>query len=504
MAAIATSRTARALLAGGVVAYLLVYATWSLRNYAGLATSGFDLGIHDQAVWLLSRGLNPFITISGNSYFGDHLYWIMLLFVPVYWIIPSAKVLLVAQSAALGLAAVPAFLLGREKLRSEWLAAGVALSYLFNCYLGWINLEQFHPDAFEVPLAFLAVLFVVRRRWVGFFVAVLLMLLVKEDVPLLVIGLGILVAVRYDRRIGIVTSLLAGVWLFINFRFLLPVLSGSGSLANYVSHHHERIPFGGLSGLLKTLFTRPWKVVSQAFSGHRPWYYLQVFAPVGFLPFLSPWTLLALAAPLVANGLSPILYQYQIEYHYGTLVVPCLIIAAVFGLAHVTNARLRRGLVGFMIVSAILCAWLWGPLPHSRHPGYSAKPTSYYTQAVDSAMKLIPPQAVISVYYGYVSHLDHRPEVYEFPNPWVLSRWGDLKSDGQSLPALAARVSYVLVPRESLGTSTLVFDRLVSSGEFRIAYDYGGVELLERVSPPPALGKLAVPPLLATAKGVLP
>ena len=488
---IARSWLARALVAVAVLAYVTLFIRWGFRNLDRYTTTGFDLGIHDQAVWLLSRWHSPFITLSGNNYFGDHLSWIMIFLVPVYWLFPSAKVLILAQTLALGLAAGPAFLLAREKLRNEWLATGVAVAYLANPYLGWINYEQFHPDVFEVFLVFLAVFLAMRRRWVGFFIAVVLMLMVKEDVPLLVIGLGILVALRYNRRVGAATSLLAALWLFVNFRFLLPALSGTGSLANYISHHAERIPFGGLWGFLKTLVTRPWKVVSQAFGPHRPWYYLQVFAPVAFLPFLSPWTLVLLAGPLVANGLSTFAYQYHLEYHYGTLVVPSMLIAAMFGIAHASRPWLRRVLVGVLVASAVLGAWLWGPLPHTRHAGFWAGPPNAYTRSLDDAIKLIPPDAVISVEYHLDTRLEHRTEIYEFPNPWYLRQWGDGKSTGKSLPVRAASVTYVLVPRILDAVSTSVFERLVMDGEFRVAYERDGVVLLKRQAQPPV--SIAIP-----------
>jgi uncharacterized membrane protein len=475
----------RALLAATVLAYVTPFVLFGFRNFDRYTLTGFDFGIHDQAVWLLSRGHDPFITISGSNYFGDHLSWVMFLVVPLYWLFPTAKILIVLQTLALGLAAIPAFLVAREKLRSEWLAAGVGMAYLANPYLWWINHEQFHPDVFAVPLVFLAIFFAMRRRWVGFFVAVVLMLLVKEDVPLLVFGLGILVALRYHRRIGVVTSVLAALWLFANFYFLLPVLSDTGSLATYISTHSERIPFGGLRGFLKTLVTRPWKIASQAFAGHRPWYYLQVFAPVAFLSFLSPWTLLLLAAPLVANGLSTYSYQYQIEHHYGTLVVPSLVIAAVFGIAHASRPWLRRTLVGVLLASAVLCAWLWGPLPGARHPGFWAGPPSAYTRSLDAALKLIPADAVLSAEYHLVTRLAHRTEIYEFPNPWYLHQWADRRTDGKSLPERAARVTYILVPRNQDQVSTKVFERLILDGEFRIAYERDGVVLLVRQAPPP-------------------
>ena len=114
---------ARLIVVAATVAYIWLFAYWTMRNHDGYGTQAFDFGIYDQGMWLMSRFKRPFITVMGRHLFGDHTSFILLPLVPIYWILPSAKVLLFAQAAALGGAAVPAFLLGREKLRSERLAA---------------------------------------------------------------------------------------------------------------------------------------------------------------------------------------------------------------------------------------------------------------------------------------------------------------------------------------------------------------------------------------------
>ena len=43
---------------------------------------GFDLGIFDQGIWLLSRFKSPFVTIMGLNLFGDHASYILLLLRP--------------------------------------------------------------------------------------------------------------------------------------------------------------------------------------------------------------------------------------------------------------------------------------------------------------------------------------------------------------------------------------------------------------------------------------
>jgi hypothetical protein len=102
---------------------------------------------------------------------------------------------------------------------------------------------------------------------------------------------------------------------------------------------------------------------------------------------------------------------------------------------------------------------------------------------VDAALKLIPPNAVVSADSTIAMHLDQRVEVYEFPNPWYLRNWGVGGNTGQSLPERAARVTYVLVPRSLRWVSQPVYKNLLTTGEFRVIYDNQGVLLLERQAP---------------------
>lgn len=183
-----------------------LWAAWGIRRHNAFGTFGFDFGIFDQGLWLLSRFHSPFVTIMGVHLFGDHTSFILLPLVPFYWLAPSAKILIVAQAAALSTAALPLFLLARDKLRSEWLALGIAVAFLANPALQWSGWEQFHPDVFEVPLALAALYFMTKRRWVPYAVFVVLLLAVKEDVPLMTFVLGLYVARKYDLRVGLMIS----------------------------------------------------------------------------------------------------------------------------------------------------------------------------------------------------------------------------------------------------------------------------------------------------------
>lgn len=477
---ITTSTGARAALTTVTLAYIVRLTYLSIRNHLGFGTSGFDIGIFDQGVWLLSRFQDPFVTVRGLHLFGDHTSFVLLAFVPVYQVFASPTVLLGAQSLALGAGAVPAFLLGRHQLRSEWLAAGCAVAYLAHPAIAWTNLENFHPDAFEVPLVLLAFWFASTRRWRWFAVCVAALLLVKEDVPLLTFPLGIYVALRHHRRIGLATAAVSAAWLAATLLVVLPAFNGVGSL------YASRItgPFGGAGGLVTTFVTAPWEVAAVALDPDKVWYVWQLLAPLALLCLLAPTVLAVAVLPLASNLLSTFWYPYHLEYHYSTLIVPVLVVATIAGIARFRSQRVRAVLTTGLVVAAVAGAYLWGPL--GRDPRGIADPGSPQAQAAREAIATIPDDAVVSAHYRYVPHLTHRERIYEFPNPWRASNWGDASREGERLPA-AADVDHVLFHASVLddpGDARIV--RRLERAGFERTFSSEGVVLLRRPAQGPA------------------
>ncbi len=469
---IVPDRLARVLVGAGIVAYIWLFSYWTMRHHDGFGTTAFDFGLYDQGVWLLSRFRTPFVTIMGRHLFGDHTSFILLPLVPLYWIWASAKVLLVAQAAALGAGAVPVFLLAREKLRSEMAGALLAVVFLLQPALGWTNLEQFHPDVFEVPLALFAAWFMVKERWTPFLICVGALLLVKEDAFLLTLGFGLYVALRHDRRIGLLTCMISVIYAAVAFWVILPALNGVGTLNTW------RIPFGGPWGLVRTAIAHPGRVLSYLFVHDRMWYAWQLLAPLALVPIFSPAVLLIALGPLASNLLSTFYYQYDIHYHYTTLVLPVLMVATIFAIAQVADsASSVRGLVIIVVAASLATAYLWGPTPLGRHEFVPADPSSPQVASVRRAIERIPDDAAVSAYHSWVPHVDHRERIYMFPNPWKAAYWGTFDREGQRLP-FAHEVSFILVPTQLDPEPRAVLDSI--RGEFETVYDSGGVVLLRR------------------------
>jgi predicted membrane protein DUF2079 len=115
------------LLGGMMVLFVgtFVWLTW--LTHARFGTFGFDLGIFDQGVWLLSRIRNPFVTIRGLPLFGDHASYILLLVAPLYWVRADPRLLLLLQIVCLAIPAVSVYLIGTRRLGSP--LAGLAVAH---------------------------------------------------------------------------------------------------------------------------------------------------------------------------------------------------------------------------------------------------------------------------------------------------------------------------------------------------------------------------------------
>jgi len=427
-------------LAVAVTAYVAWFTNVSLDIHHGLGTSSYDFGLYDQGLWLLSRFESPFVTLMGRNLFGDHTSFILLVLVPFYWVFPAAGTLLFAQSLVLGLGAVPVFLYARQRLEREWMALVLAVAYLLHPAVGWTNLENFHPDSFLGVLVGVAIWAALTRRWKTYVAFVVLALLVKEDVALLVVPLGIWVALKRDRRIGVLTIVgslgFMAVAMFVVIRGLIGV----------PTRNAWRIPFGGPTGFLRRLVERPGDVVDHLWSDERPWYVFQMLTPFAWLWARRPSVAAIGSLVLAANVVSTYWYQYHVRYHYSLVIVAPLALGTVYGIA-AFGPRARTYAVAVVGVVALYTAFLWGPLPFSRNDLAYWAPSNPVAAQLREIIEVIPEDAAVSAFHSASAHLAHRQQIYQFPNPFRIVLYGpDTSREGSRDEALSEEIEFVLLP----------------------------------------------------------
>src|SRR6266571_4239831 len=75
---------------------LVLVASW--YRHATYRSTSYDLGVFDQALWLLAHGKSPFVTLIGTNIFFDHFSPVLVAFVPLYWIAATPFWLILVQS----------------------------------------------------------------------------------------------------------------------------------------------------------------------------------------------------------------------------------------------------------------------------------------------------------------------------------------------------------------------------------------------------------------------
>lgn len=447
---VAQTRTRKASLAGAspwtwsVIIVALAHAVWmsvlQVNAHRGLGMFAYDVGLYDQGVWLLSRGEAPFVTLMGRNMLGDHASLILFLVVPLFWIIPGTATLLVVQACVIAAGAIPIYLFARKVLSSDGMGMCAAVLWLANPAVNGTGMENFHPDSFLGLFLPAALYALYMKKWRMYAVMVFFCLLVKEDVLLVMVPLGLFVAVRYDRRRGLLT-VLASLFATVVGMFVL-----MRSLIGVPTRNAWRIPYGGVGGFLREVFTNPVGVGRYLVSEDRALYVFQMFAPFAAVCVLSPWWMLISIPVIASNIVSTFWYQHSIQYHYSLVAVPALVFATVFGIRALA-ARWRRVVMAGVVSCTLVTFVLWGQHSLAVKPRPVLSPNAPVAVAARDIVRTIPDDAVVSAYDPLVTYLAHRKEIYFFPNPFRALYYGvGTALEGTRLPA-ADRVEYVVLPR---------------------------------------------------------
>jgi uncharacterized membrane protein len=474
-----------ALFDGPRVALIVAVSVWSLTldrlgtlRHDRFGTFGFDLGIYDQATWLLSRLRDPFITVRGLEAFGHHVNVILIVLAPFYRLGAGPHFLLFVQVVAQASGAFAVFLLARDRLSDRWLAVALAVVYLLHPTSQWLVWEFFHPDAVSIGPLLFAYWASRERRWNWFAFAAVVALMCKEDVALVFVVIGLLVAWRGDRRIGLGVSAGSLAWYVVATRVVIPWQNGIGPFYDTFFGTLGNNPLQVAGNVVRHPMTT-WNLVRQH---DRLEYLWRMLAPVAFLPIISPSTF-AIAFPMLAvNLLSSFPYTRDAHFHYSALVLVGVTIATVEGIARLPTAQARRAFVGVVLVTSLAATIAWGPSPIGvqYRKGWwplQADPR----QSIDvAAIHEVPATAAVSASYVFVPHLTHRVKVYEFPVPWRDINWG---VEGEHLDD-PAKVQWLVVDRSLLDATGETVLQTLLHYQFAVRSESDGIVVAQRVHPP--------------------
>jgi uncharacterized membrane protein len=396
------------------------FAALSTLRHRSFETGRFDLGNMVQAVWSTAHGHPLQVTnLHGAqaSRLAAHVDPILVVVAPLWWLWPSPSLLLTAQALVVALGALPLFWLARKHTASERAALGFALAYLLYPATEWMTLNEFHPVALACPLLLFAIWYLDEDRLVLFAIFAVLASLTREEIPLVIAGLGVWYALRRRQWLAGGAIAAAGVAAtLIAVQVVIPHFNhGSGS----TFYGRYDAVGGSAAGIVRKAFTDPGRLLSVAFDHRGAHYLLDLLLPLAGLALLAPLLLVALVPELALNLLSSVHAQSSIHFHYTAGEIPVLFAAAAIG------ARRLGRWTGAAATAAVFAAlagnYLLGPIPLWRFlPGGQTLQArgvqvSGHDRIAAHELKLIPDTAAVSATNSLGAHLSERKRIYSFP-----------------------------------------------------------------------------------------
>ncbi|WP_341735592.1 DUF2079 domain-containing protein [Microcoleus sp. CAWBG640] len=311
----------------------ILFLSSSLRH-ALFQSTAFDLGIFDQAIYLISQNQTPFSSLMQMHILGDHA---AVIYYPLAWlykIYPDVHWLFLVQAVALSLGAWPSWSLARLASLNPEQSRAIAFIYLLYPVVFNINLFDFHPEVIALPALLSAILAARLNKIMWFSAAILLVLSCKAVLSLTVAAIGLwLLLCEKKQRCGAIALVFGIAWFVIASQKIIPFFSGS-EVAGV-----GRYSYLGKSVLeiIINIILKPQLILGKFFSIDTFKYIFLLSLPLfwGLLPFSSKigmrylLPLIPALPTLAINILSDLPFQRSLAYQYSVPIIPFLLLAVI-------------------------------------------------------------------------------------------------------------------------------------------------------------------------------
>jgi uncharacterized membrane protein len=395
-----TSRAAPALCA----AAFLLYSALGLAAHRSLHTNAFDLSVFDYALWnTASGGPVAYVPMFRHSLFAQHFMPTLVPLSPFARLFDTPAWLIVLQASC---HAVAAYLLYRFARRhaSPGVALALTAAFLFSRRAHSAATSAFYIESAEPLLVFGALLARESRRLVVYWLLVVLALGCKEDVALYLAVFGIVIAaVEGDRRVGVATTVVAGLWLAVAVGLAIP-------------YWRELYGLDRANPFLEGRYAGIGIAAARAFSLESLGRIATVLSATGFAALLAPvWAAITLPGMLVNLAAAPGLLQSALLGHYLWPILPWLFAAAAIGTGRLERRLGRRfdwgaSLLRWLPAAIVIVALIDLPLPRAIARASWRQPEQ--ARQVLQQLRSIPGDASVLAQPNLIPHLSRRHEVH--------------------------------------------------------------------------------------------
>lgn len=438
-----------------IAIHFIALSAFMCARVAALSTPTYDMGLFVQMFHYMRRVGLALTTLERDmllSHFNVHMSPIYYLFLPFFWLWPTAYCLQILQTATVLLALVPlSKLLQNElKLSANWRYT-IYLLYVYAPAITGSNFYDLHENCFLPVCLFSLIL----ANWQGNKLKVALFtcltLAIKEDAMLYVCCLGVYFACKciasyyqqakegaktwYERsqtsvRLYFKQDKFYFVWQVIvplvYFALVVYYLNhvGRGAMVN----RFDNLLLPGQKGLIAIAFNfilHPVFILKQIFTPDKLRYLLTILLALGGIPLWQKhWFNYLLFGPLVVmNLLSNYSFQHSLifQYNYGSSAL--LIYLTALSLANwqtkITNSsnkkRFLKTFTNSLIAVAVCCALIFtsGLLREISYSWRSYHEKRDYYQSLHAKLAAIPRNKVVIADTFLTTDLADISELYD-------------------------------------------------------------------------------------------
>jgi uncharacterized membrane protein len=391
--------------------FFIAYALLSIHKHNSYL-SGYDLGISDQAIWLMSHFKNPVSTSHAyafTSLFADHVEIIYALLSPLYWFQNDVRLLLLLQAFAVTFSAIPLFLLAKEKKIHTWICYALLISFLLFYGIQNALWADVHSLAFAAALIPWHIYMLEKKNTKWTWITFVLLLTCKEDIALITLLINFVYFVTNKQKIHLILMLLSVFYLVLLFGIYYPYFTPNG----YRFAHGESL----VSRLqLSDMYNTPEKKSVLFYS----------FAWFGGIPLITPLYLLPALTDLAHYFVigKYVTSAQGMFLHYRVTLASLLLWPTIYAIAKYKRLNTKYVALYILFFALLFQYQLHLPLSYLTKQWFWTQ--SQGVKNIESLLPLLPADAAVVSQVNITPHINHR-EI-------VITLWPEKKAFTKNSP----------------------------------------------------------------------
>lgn len=385
------------------IVIFLLYAFMHHQRHANFYTTGWDLSVFDQPVYLLSQGKAPFSSLHNTHTFGDHFHPLMLAAGALLYKIWADPRMLLWLETAIAVASGGILYLFSRSL-------SLSFMYLFSVGFQSMLLDDFHDDVLVTLPLISTFYFLEKKNWLGYWISILGILLTKEEYGLLIVAIGILLIFKKYFRQGLITIITGLASFYLLLEVIMPHFA-QGTYWNYSYRHYSDT--NRPSVVIKTFIQQPQKFII-TFIDHpqKQKTIISGLVSFGFLPLNAPLLIIPIAETLLIrfiDNTAPL--RFAFNNHYNGPYIALLAAASVYAAKKIKLRLLPLYLIAVTITQNLL---FHGPINSLFKPQfYQSAPWQRQAQEL---VNHVPKSGSLATQNFLLPHLSQRESFSLLPD----------------------------------------------------------------------------------------